>query len=993
MAEVLGVASSVIAVVDLSAKVFSLCLQYYREVKNAKVDIEKLREEVATFQTTAKELQTLVEGPRGKELKVSQQLTTAIKDGRSRLEDLEKQLQPSTRRKRMSRLGIHAIKWPFESKEVKRTIEDLERYRGSISLALNIDQIAILQNVDDRTTLNQLPIAHGASFDSKAEEYNPTCLPNTRTELLRQIDGWIDDPKSKTIFWLDGKAGTGKSTISRTVARSQSKQGNLGASFFFKRGEIDRGNLDKFVPTLAYQLALSIPGVAFFIKSALDANISIVEKSVREQFAKLIQEPLSAAAATAATPSSVVMVIDALDECNQEADIRTLISIFSQIKILRLRLRIFLTSRPELAIRLGFSKVQGSYQDLVLHEIPAQIVEHDIFVFLDDELSKIRHDFNMTVGDERKLSPNWPGVSTVQRLSQMAVPLFIFAATVCRFIGDRQRRKPRIRLQTVLDHGNKSHGSQLDQTYAPILYSQINELTSEEREEVIRDFKLIVGSIVTLASPLSVTSLSRLINVLPDVVDERLDALHSVLSVPLERTSPVRLLHLSFRDYLIDPENRETLHFCVDEKVTHQGLANHCLRIMRSTLHENICSLSFPGTRRSTLNNSELEDKMAGEPRTSGPVYFCGRCGAIPSDQFLRDLGSTTAALFFLSDFCTKQERFEKDIRRYHSKMDNEFAESPRTLGCMLTDSRGPYWHYNLCSVLARLKKASIGLLGQDDTNLGRGDRSVVFSHDSKKLASASDDKTIRIWDVEMGDCEQTLEGHNDKIRSVVFSHDSRKVASACDDKTVWIWDAETGEHKQTLEGHGDRVRSVVFSHDSMKLASASFDKTIRVWNAETGICEQALEGHSDVVTSAVFSHNLMKLASASFDKTIRIWDATTGVCEDATSLDVYTNVLSFTFDEYGIITDNGVFGFSGHLTSGATTPVPLHPSKTPVLACKDSIWVTTRGKDLLWLPPECRNGEAATAGSTVALVKDRLGRGGNVHYTIERHWYLNVIP
>lgn len=141
MAEVLGVASSVIAVVDLSAKVFSLCLQYYREVKNAKDDIEKLREEVATFQTTAKELQTLVEGPRGKELKVSQQLTTAIKDGRSRLEDLEKQLQPSTRRKRMSRLGIHAIKWPFESKEVKRTIEDLERYRGSISLALNIDQM------------------------------------------------------------------------------------------------------------------------------------------------------------------------------------------------------------------------------------------------------------------------------------------------------------------------------------------------------------------------------------------------------------------------------------------------------------------------------------------------------------------------------------------------------------------------------------------------------------------------------------------------------------------------------------------------------------------------------------------------------------------------------------------------------------------------------------------------------------------------------------
>jgi hypothetical protein len=270
----------------------------------------------------------------------------------------------------------------------------------------------------------------------------------------------------------------------------------------------------------------------------------------------------------------------------------------------------FLTSRPELPIRLGFSEVQGSYQDLALHDIPAPIVEHDIFVFLSNEFSKIRHDFNITVGDERKLSTSWPGRSIVQRLSQMAVPLFIFAATICRFIGDRRRRKPRTRLQTVLDHENRSYGSQLDQTYAPILHSQITELTNEEREEIIRDFKVIVGSIVTLASPLSVTALSRLINVLPDVIDERLDALHSVLSVPFDRTSPVRLLHLSFRDYLINPENRETVEFWVDEKLVHQNLARHCLRVMRGTLHKNMCDLSFPGTRRSTLDSSELEKRI-----------------------------------------------------------------------------------------------------------------------------------------------------------------------------------------------------------------------------------------------------------------------------------------------------------------------------------------------------------------------------------------------
>ncbi|KAF9775390.1 hypothetical protein IL306_006501 [Fusarium sp. DS 682] len=611
MAEALGVASSVIAVVDISAKVLSLCFQYSREVKNAKDDIEKLCQEVAAFQATTKELKALLEGPRGRGLKASQELVSTIKDGFSTLRKLEQRLdqhQPSTSRKVMGRFGLRALKWPFESKDVKGTIEDLERCRGNISLALNIDQTVILQNVEERTILNQLPAAYGASFDSHAEEHNPTCLPNTREELLREIDSWIDNPKSKTIFWLNGMAGTGKSTISRTVAHSRSRRGNLGASFFFKRGEMDRGNLSKLMSTLAHQLALSIPGVTFFIKKTLDANPGIVGKSVREQFEKLILEPLCKAAATVTTvPSSVVMVIDALDECEQEADIRLLINILSQAKTVRPQLQVFLTSRPELPIRLGFSEVRGSYQDLVLHEIPVQIVEHDIVVFLNDEFNKIRHDFNMTVGDERKLPPDWPGRPTVQRLAQMAAPLFIFAATVCRFIGDR-RRSPQTRLNTVLGHGNRSHGSQLDQTYGPILRSQITSLPNEERE-IIRDFKVIIGSIITLASPLSAIALSCLIDVPPEVVGERLDVLHSVLSIPSEPTLPVRLLHLSFRDYLMTEESE----FQVDERHTHQTLAEHCLRVMRSALRKNICGLSFPGMRRSAIDIGQLEESMSSQ--------------------------------------------------------------------------------------------------------------------------------------------------------------------------------------------------------------------------------------------------------------------------------------------------------------------------------------------------------------------------------------------
>jgi WD40 repeat protein len=90
--------------------------------------------------------------------------------------------------------------------------------------------------------------------------------------------------------------------------------------------------------------------------------------------------------------------------------------------------------------------------------------------------------------------------------------------------------------------------------------------------------------------------------------------------------------------------------------------------------------------------------------------------------------------------------------------------------------------------------------------------------------------------------CLQTLEGHSNRVSSVVFSHDSTKLASASSDKTVKVWDTSSGACLHTLEGHSHLVSSVAFSHDSTKLASASYDKTIKVWDASSGACLQTLK-------------------------------------------------------------------------------------------------------------------------------------------------------
>jgi WD40 repeat protein len=93
----------------------------------------------------------------------------------------------------------------------------------------------------------------------------------------------------------------------------------------------------------------------------------------------------------------------------------------------------------------------------------------------------------------------------------------------------------------------------------------------------------------------------------------------------------------------------------------------------------------------------------------------------------------------------------------------------------------------------------------------------------------------------EWGACLQTLEGHSDWVNSVAFSHDSTRLASASDDSTVKIWDASSSARLQTLKGHSHKVISVAFSHDSTRLASASSDSTVKIWNASSSACLHTL--------------------------------------------------------------------------------------------------------------------------------------------------------
>ncbi len=456
--------------------------------------------------------------------------------------------------------------------------------------------------------LNQLHIAEGASFDSYAQEHNRYCLPNTRVELLNQIAGWATDPSVEPIFWLSGMAGTGKSTISRTVARSFADKGQLGASFFFKKGEADRGSLSKFFMTVAADLVVRKPSTAPHIEAALNADLSVTSKNTTEQFQKLLLEPLLK---SVIDKVPVIIVVDALHECEQEDEARRLLYHFSRIETeLPDRIKIFLASRPEEPFRSQFERIQRTSSRVILQEIPQLVVEHDIDAFLRYELSRIRAEYNNRVPTNRHLALDWPSHSSLDRLVRLAAPLFISAATICRFISDKKIGIPGKLLERVLSRSGDGW-PHLETTYRSVLDNLTAGLSASRREPIIREFRLIVGSIILLASPLSTSSLTELLSISKDDIDNRLDLLHSVLSVTISAQAPIRLLHLSFRDFLLYPED-PTMPFRVDWKQTHAHLADRCLQIM-DCLKKDICNIKSPGTARSDISSEVLKRYVSPE--------------------------------------------------------------------------------------------------------------------------------------------------------------------------------------------------------------------------------------------------------------------------------------------------------------------------------------------------------------------------------------------
>ncbi|KAF4631978.1 hypothetical protein G7Y89_g6154 [Cudoniella acicularis] len=799
--------------------------------------------------------------------------------------------------------------------------------RAEKSLALLMETKADVENISHTQLLGKLPRAEYAAFNTfkKNEPPPPECLDGTRVDILNQIQDWGEGRGSKCIFWLKGMAGTGKSTIARTISHRFHEKGRLGTSFFFSKGKKDLGDATAFFTTLAVQLTEVLPDLKRHVCDAIAKRGDIGQQSLLNQWKYLILQPLLALDKGLLLPIVLVFVIDALDECESDYDLPMILRLLTEVKDLKIiRIRVFITSRPETPIRLGFREIpEITHHDLMLHSIPQLVIEHDISVFLRHELLKI--------SKKRSLGKDWPGEEDIQKLVQKAGRLFIYAATACRFLNKSIYPKKRLSEMFQVNSASRSSTRELDEMYMMVLKNLITKGHDEDNEDVTRLFREIVGSIIILFETLSVVALTRLLAISSTEVNETLEPLRSVLNIPDDETSPIQLFHLSFRDFLLDTQRCTDSRFWIDEKTAHSKLSMHCLKLMSEHLRRDMCDLRLIGALASEVEKSKIEKYIPLDVQ-----YACSYWVSHlqRSDIVLCDNGQVHRFLnehflHWLETLSHIRKIFEGVLRVIDlSKHLSTLPPGEHTeLRAMIHDAErfilnyksvinlAPLQVYNSALIFSPAKSIIKNLfLNEASTWIKRSSCAVAFSPDGQLLASVSDDNTIRLWDINTGALHSVLEGHSGSAIAVAFSPDGQLLASGSIDNTVRLWDTNTNASHGTLEGHTTPIWAVAFSPnkqfaisrsyneiirlwdpttgalcgtlkghlvefspDGLILASISSDRTIRLWDLKTEALISTLRGHSNSVNALAFSPDGQLLASASSDKTIMFWDPKTG--------------------------------------------------------------------------------------------------------------------
>ena len=465
----------------------------------------------------------------------------------------------------------------------------------------------------------------------------------TREGVLKDIGDWFAGDQGQRIFWLNGLAGTGKSTIAQTFAETTFADGKLGASFFCSRDFEDRSNLQMIFPTLAFQLACQYPAIRKELLEVLKERPDVGHESLCSQMEKLLVCPLRV------TGIPTLIIIDALDECKDKEPASAILSILSHYVAQIPNVKFFITGRPEPRIRSGFrlESLDPITEVLKLHEVKPSAVDNDIKLLFQTQLASIaknRSDLDLT--------EDWPSSSDITILCKKAAGFFIYASTVVKFVASEiDPPTDRLSLITSLPQSTIEEGkSGVDELYTQVLQQAFSDVHAETSQQCLR-FRTVVGTVLLIFNPLPIKSLSELLGYSTKHIRSTIRPLHSLLLVPESIEDPIYAFHKSFPDFLMDSDRCEDRRFFVEPTGHHAEILLGCLRLMGKRLKKNICNLDDYAVISDIKDISSQQKAYIGDALEYACQFWTKHLLEIPSNSPHIEEVKKAIDKFFMVDF------------------------------------------------------------------------------------------------------------------------------------------------------------------------------------------------------------------------------------------------------------------------------------------------------------------------------------------------------
>ena len=428
--------------------------------------------------------------------------------------------------------------------------------------------------------------APGAFHDSGERFDPPKCHPRTRIHILAKIMNCILGKVEwdRFIMWLYGPAGAGKSAIAQTIAEQCHASGLLLASFFFSRTDPKRNNEKSLIASIAYQIALNVPKARSAIEAAVDRDPAIFHRSLEAQLTMLIIGPLTQLSRTgisSSTPLPSLIIIDGLDECrNPQVQQHILHTVSSALQQPSVPLKFLICSRAEPHLNLEFTSLTSGRVATRLSLEDGYEQDADIELYLVDSFEKI----STTHPLKEHIPPAWPAHEVLSILVEKSSGQFIYAATVVKYISSN-RHQPVRRLEIVLGMQpprNDLPFAELDALYLGLLSSI---------EDVKATLRLLSVLILADLDPKTPEVVGAFMFLDPGQVQCLLLDLASVVEC-VDKYTPIRMLHASFPDFLLDQSRSEGYY--IGFSVSHAEIAQLCLSHI--AMHENceLCTFLAP---------------------------------------------------------------------------------------------------------------------------------------------------------------------------------------------------------------------------------------------------------------------------------------------------------------------------------------------------------------------------------------------------------------